>query len=700
MQADAPSDQRHETRVAISVALGLWGVLFGPFVLTPGVPVYRDLLITYLPLRHFWAERVSAGHLPGWFPWEGLGRSFIGQGVTGTFHPMNLLYLVLDEALALRLEIAGAVLVGIVGQVLFARHLKLSAAAAVSGAMVLVLNGYALSLTSNIAYLRGLTMLPWTALFASQVLTAPRPAKAVAALAVSWALIPLGGDAATTLLAAVVILALAAGHGVVRRVPWLLLSALLAFLLAAPELLPASALHAQSIVANFRDPAFLSSYWALHPERLPELLGCDPAGTSPWVQTLHEPGRWAESVLLGIPAIALALSVPRQRLPLTFLLLGALGLWLALGVHGGLELGLRHVLPPLNAVRYPEKHLALLCFGLATSVAFGLERVAKSPRAVLPGLGVALVALLASWRVSEVTPVLLLSAAGLAVVWLVPRSAHAIWLMPLLLVATLWRVPLGLLSVTPGVPMSLPGAGRVWIERASRSVPVDRQSLQRWAEEEMSELAGDLGALKHRAAFGLSANLPLAPKRERLLFGWTLSDTRALAPLYGFDLALLADGSNLSLLAAPRAWVASPRAIADTPALIARLRAEPDAALLHPLVLGTLPAPLEGPMGEVSFLRDEVDVLVLEARATGNGLLVLNDLAADGWSATVDGQPAAILITNALVRGVRLPPGTHQVIFTYEVPRLKVGLLLAGLGLCGVLGLLGWRLKTRASMRE
>ncbi len=688
MQADAPSDERRETRVAISVALGLWGVLFGPFLLTPGVPVYRDLLITYLPLRHFWAERVSAGHLPGWFPWEGLGRAFIGQGVTGTFHPMNLLYLVLDEALALRLEIAGAVLVGLVGQVLFARHLKLSAAAAVAGALVLVLNGYALSLTCNIAYLRGLTMLPWVALFASRVLTAPRPGSAAAALAVCWALIPLGGDAATTLLAAVVVLALAVGHGVVRRVPWLLLSAVLAGLLAAPELLPASAHHAQSIVANFRDPSFLASYWALHPERLPELLGGVAASTSPSVQSLHEPGRWAESVLLGIPAIALALSVPRQRLPLTFLGLGVLGLWLALGVHGGLELGLRHLLPPLNAVRYPEKHLALLGFGLATAVAFGLERVAKSPRAVLPGLGVALVAVLASWLVSEAKPLLLLSAAGLATLWLVPRSSRAVWLVPLLLVVTLWRVPLGLLSVTLEAPPALPGTGRVWIERASRSVPVDEPSLQRWAAEEMTELAGDLGALHHRAAFGLSANLPLAPKRERLLFGWTLSDTRPLAPLYGFDLALLADGSNLTLPAAPRAFVASPRGIPQPPELIARLKADPAAARLHPLVLGTLPAPSEAAVGEVSWLQDEVDLLALEARLSGPGLLVLNDLAADGWSATVDGQPAAILITNALVRGVLLTPGTHQVVFTYEVPRLKGGLLLAGLGLCGVLGLL------------
>ena len=56
---------------------------------------------------------------------------------------MNLLYLVFSPALALRLEISLAVLMGLVGAILLARALELSAPAAVTGALVLVLNGYA-----------------------------------------------------------------------------------------------------------------------------------------------------------------------------------------------------------------------------------------------------------------------------------------------------------------------------------------------------------------------------------------------------------------------------------------------------------------------------------------------------------------------------------------------------------------------------
>lgn len=715
-----PSDEpreRRQTGVAVSVALALWTLLFGPFLVMPGLPVYRDLLLTYLPLRHFWAERVSAGHLPGWFPYEGLGRAFIGQGITGTFHPVNLLYLALNDALALRVEIASAILVGVIGQVLLARQFRLSAAAAVAGAMVLALNGYSLSMTSNTAYLRGLCMLPWVALFATKVLSTTEPWAAVAGLATSWGLIPLGGDAASTLLAALVVATVALAYGMNRRVMWLGVSAMLAGLLAAPELLPASAQHEGSVVAAFNNAPFLSSYWALHPEMFPELMlpGFSPPGTV-WTQAqaLQETSRWAESVFLGVPVVALAFSAPRQRLPLGFLALGALGLWLAMGVHGGLELALRQLLPPLNSVRYPEKHLALAVMGFATAVAFGVERVTKSPRALFPGLFVAVLLALGlrvflgpeggqpalSSAANEATGAALAAAAGLGVVgWLLPRSHLAAWLLPLMLIATLWRMPLGLMTVPEEILSTagnLPGSGRVWVERATRLSPLNRESLTLWAIAELNLLSGELGALRHRATFGLTGNLPLAPRRERTLLGWKLSDTRSLAPLFGYDLAMTADGSDVQLSAAPRAWVAAPRAVADPVELIRQLKADPAAAFAHPLVRGDLPPPAEGPVGAVAWVRDDIDELVLEARMTAPGLLVLNDLAADGWSVTVDGHDAQYLVSNALVRGVMLTAGTHRAVFSYEVPRLKSGLALGGVGLGSVLALLGlhlWRLR-------
>lgn len=699
---DSEATAPRQTRIALSVVAGVWTLLFGPFLLGGGQPAYRDLLVTYLPLRHFWAERVRAGHLPGWFPWEGLGQPFLGQGITSTFHPVNLLYLVFDDALALRLEMVSAVLVGLVGQVLLARRFQLSAPAAVSGALVLGLSGYTLSMLGNTAYLRGLCMLPWVALFAVRVMTERRPFAAVAGLAVSWALIPLGGDAATTLLAALVVAAMAFAPGRSRRVGWLLGGALLAALLAAPELLPAGALRVDSIVADFKNADFVARFWALHPERLPELVmpGFTPPARS-WTQAaaLGEPGRWAESVFLGVAVLAFAFSAPRQRVPMLFLALGVLGLWLALGVHGGLDLGLRRLVPALNSVRYPEKHLALAVFGLATAAAFGVEQALTHRRGLFLAVGgTAVAAVLLRLLLAPPDPqpanaalaFALATAAGTALVGgLMSRHAWAAWLAPLLLVLSLWSVPVGMLTVPPEeIPALDLTSGRVWVERSATGAPIDDDSLRAWVQQARGQLAGNLGALQHRAVFSLSANLPLEPKRERALFGWTLSDTRSLAPLYGYSLALRADGVNEVLPAAPRAWVASPVGMATATGLLQRLRAHPASALTHPLVGGALPPPLEGPVGEVSWVRDDVDELTLDAKLEQPGLLVLNDLAAAGWSVQVDGVTAPLLVVNALVRGVMLAPGGHRVVFSYEVPRLKAGLAAGALGLLAVLVLL------------
>ena len=141
-------------------------------------------------------------------------------------------------------------------------------------------------------------------------------------------------------------------------------------------------------------------------------------------------------------------------------------------------------------------------------------------------------------------------------------------------------------------------------------------------------------------------------------------------------------------VAAPRAYVATPAGMQNGTELLARLRADPIAAQVHPLVGGAWPAPAEGKVGEVRWVHDDIDHLTLEATLEQPGLLVLNDLAATGWTAEVDGAASPLVVVNALVRGVRLTPGTHRVSFSYEVPRLHLGLALAAAGLLAVLLLL------------
>lgn len=93
----------------------------------------------------------------------------------------------------------------------------------------------------------------------------------------------------------------------------------------------------------------------------------------------------------------------------------------------------------------------------------------------------------------------------------------------------------------------------------------------------------------------------------------------------------------------------------------------------------------------ITRYRDEqVDV---RSRARRAGLLVLTDLHYPGWKATVDGRPTDIERVDYLMRGVRVPAGTHDIRFTYVPASFRAGWLLslAGLALVGFLLVTGRR---------
>jgi uncharacterized membrane protein YfhO len=60
---------------------------------------------------------------------------------------------------------------------------------------------------------------------------------------------------------------------------------------------------------------------------------------------------------------------------------------------------------------------------------------------------------------------------------------------------------------------------------------------------------------------------------------------------------------------------------------------------------------------------------------------VLDDAWASGWSVTVDGRPARELQADVVMRGVVVPAGEHEIVWSYRVPGLRAGLLLSALGL-------------------
>ncbi|MFL5816870.1 MAG: YfhO family protein [Conexibacter sp.] len=71
----------------------------------------------------------------------------------------------------------------------------------------------------------------------------------------------------------------------------------------------------------------------------------------------------------------------------------------------------------------------------------------------------------------------------------------------------------------------------------------------------------------------------------------------------------------------------------------------------------------------------------LRATLRQPGLVVLNDALAPGWSVKVDGSPASVIRANDVMRGVAVDKGTHEIVWSYRVPGLRLGAALSALGL-------------------
>ena len=85
--------------------------------------------------------------------------------------------------------------------------------------------------------------------------------------------------------------------------------------------------------------------------------------------------------------------------------------------------------------------------------------------------------------------------------------------------------------------------------------------------------------------------------------------------------------------------------------------------------------------GEVTFLVDTPDRILLQVKGCGGGLLLLADTWAPGWSVRLDGEEAPLLRADTCMRGVALPPGDHKVEFLLSKAPFRLGLLLLAAGL-------------------
>jgi uncharacterized membrane protein YgdD (TMEM256/DUF423 family) len=142
----------------------------------------------------------------------------------------------------------------------------------------------------------------------------------------------------------------------------------------------------------------------------------------------------------------------------------------------------------------------------------------------------------------------------------------------------------------------------------------------------------------------------------------------------------------------PRAWVVhAVEVIPDEGAALARLSAD-EFDLRRVGVLAEppdipLPGPMDGSTARVTaFTPNQISI---EVDAVADGLLVLSEIYYPGWRASVDGDPAPLIQTDGLLRGIPVPQGHHHTVRVWYAPAsVRLGLVISVLALVASVG--GW----------
>jgi len=679
-----------------SLALATW---VHRMELDPHSPrVERFEVDTY---RYFWPtlvflhDELSRGHLPLWNPYQLAGQPFLALHVPTVLYPPTLVSLALlppHAALAaqsvLHLFLAGLFTWLFAARLGLSQPARLAAAAAYMLCRPLEIGFY------MPPYLAAPAWLP-AILWALHGLASEARARWSVALGASVALAFLGGHA-QAFVCEVQIAAVYGLFALVRIAPrerrgrvvaLAALAGLLAAGLAAPQALPALELARQGVrglSGVSYDQAILSS---ADPGRLLRglLRGLAPPGVGPFEPLLGLP-------LLALPLALVALVVPTRRAHA--LLFGALALAIGLvmlGPHTPV-FAVYYQLPLGNLFRGPTRlafawsFLFAMLLGIGISALGELRGKGRGPRlvAVLLALGVAVDAYWLT-RIENAHPVASgdypgSSPEAIAFLRADPsRSRVFVESFDVYSIRSLDK--LGMVNGVYAVPdyePSMPSAYVAYFRPNTR---------QPWHGRLHVVTGRDPGRAAHRASLRLLDLLAVGhylvetPAPPALVKGLAQATGSPGRPLGG---ALLFERPE----AVPRAYAV--RRVHHEPDLDAALRRleDPDfrpreeAVVTGPgpaLEASDAPGAADAPSDdEVSISVYEAERVVLGARCTARCLLVLPDLHYPGWTVAVDGRDAPIELTNAILRGVWLEPGSHQVIFRFAPASFRVGMGLLG----------------------
>ncbi|HEX5750566.1 MAG TPA: YfhO family protein [Archangium sp.] len=726
------------------------GLVYRP-LLQGKVLAGRDAFRIFIPDSAFLLEALRSGEVPLWNPYPRLGQPFAATLYSQVFYPPRLLTVLLaGPELGLTLQHLLHVVLAAVGTFLLLRHLRASRPAAMLAAAAFALSApFAdLSAQQNVVSAAAWTGLLLLASRRAALQPSPRRAAQVALVA---GLAFLAGSPETWLWQAPLALAVAlAARRDVRTLVATGTGLAWGFVLGALVALPALEFARNSTRGAGRtDQLEWSLSW-------PQLLSVAwPFAEHPRSRYWEGDDQFFILVLfLGTLVCALALAgLGRSRRALPFGL-GALVLTLlALGAHFP-PAALVLQLPPFHLFRYPVKYFVGAAFCLAVLAAFGLDVLARRARrgrrslvhvaAVVAALFAALLvgpplARLPVFRsgVEAGLPWVVLALGAGALALILPAAGPGRGLRVRRALAVVALVELGAFHLLQGNTGSASLASLRRASRLAAAIPpgyAGRVSVD-LGSDELSEvsvtpsataapLPGEEGSYIALSRDALVPNR-FVEERLRVFEGYGAPEPLRIESLYesgaraAFDLAgvgyYVRRGPPpfedlvpvLTLPGLPtlyRSDTAVPRAFVVHTARVAG-DAEAQAAFMDPAqplrrtALLSEGEPLEGPGCEGSTARvteSGLSRVEVSLEACGPGYLLLSDSHYPGWEATLDGAPVPVLRANAVMRAVRVPPGTHEVRFDYRPLSFRLGAMLSVLAL----GALALALRPRGPERR
>jgi hypothetical protein len=149
-----------------------------------------------------------------------------------------------------------------------------------------------------------------------------------------------------------------------------------------------------------------------------------------------------------------------------------------------------------------------------------------------------------------------------------------------------------------------------------------------------------------------------------------------------------------NLDAQPRAFMVYDwRAVEDVSAAVSVMEGpEFDPQQVGVVIGDEVPEPPSSGRGSASILTYQPESVSLHVTTDAAGLLVLTDAFYPGWEATVDGDPAPLRQVDGLFRGVFVPAGEHEVVFSFRPDSFRWGAWLSWLGIGIIIGIAVWSL--------